>query len=391
MVDIGKIIVAPIMLLLIVLMGGLSHGLITTIIIFLIIFFGFNVSFMISLGISVLISGIINSLVNFRVSKESYVNFLRQLEVSKHMNLVKKHRLEGEHHSAISPPIYYKNKEYRAIELAKGLTKDTKKLTGFIILNEKDSSEINDKDKKEILGIYLFWRHIYFNPILGKINLTSLMKIHLKNYLKFQEQFKVMIEERKKEKYLGIKEDIRSILLDLDDEVYKQYPYVKKKTKMQLEIYDNLYELFTCPSDEICEKIMHLISQISQISQKENKYWCHRLKTWERLYKYHEIKISQLSNPNYKKISIGLLIDILKYIFKNKESAVSKETLGNIIVETSKIPRKKILKELNRKLGYHKFGIDSINHNIELNKSFKELNKLYISILSDPPIDKIRN
>jgi len=379
------------MLLMFILIGGLFHGLILTIILFLISIFLIKLNWVLSIGLSILISGIINSMVNFRVVKESAVVFMKQVEAPKYWQFIQKYKKNNERRFAISPPLIYKGKEYKIIEFSEGITRDYKKLTGFLILDKGKKVDLSEEVKKEVLGVYLFWRHIYNNPLLGEISLTPPIKHHLKNFLKFQEKFKKIIEERKKEEYKDFKEDFRNILIDLDEEVYKQYPYVKEKAEKELEIYNKLYSMFTKPSKEEYEKVIKLISDISKISQKENKYWQHRLNTWERLRKYYDFKIDELPNPDYKSLGFVIFIDLIKFLFKKQREIISDETIKEIVKETSKIPKKHILRMLNKYFLYHKLGIDAIKKNIELNQSFKQLAKMYDSLINDPPLQKIRN
>ncbi|HOW37127.1 MAG TPA: hypothetical protein PLK34_02675, partial [Candidatus Pacearchaeota archaeon] len=93
----------------------------------------------------------------------------------------------------------------------------------------------------------------------------------------------------------------------------------------------------------------------------------------------------------FKRAGIYALVDIIKYLISKKEPIITEDTLKEIIKESSKIPRKKLLKFLNNYFVLHKFGVDAIKRNIEINKKFREIADSYKRMNNNPQIEKIRS
>jgi len=213
--------------------------------------------------------------------------------------------------------------------------------------------------------------------------------------LKFQEAFKKQIGKRMEDNYLQVtllkNKEFSDILKNLDKEIYAQYPFVKEKLEIQISIFDSLYKLFTKPSDKIYENLMNKIERIAELSVEENKSWNHRLTTWNNLVKHYDLKIENLPKVNFKKTGFSAFKDLINYYLTKQKPIISEETIKSLIVEGTKIPRKKVLKFLNNYFVLHKAGIDAIKLNIEVNKKFKDLLIFHRQILDNPPMHKIRN
>ena len=338
---------------------------------------------------------------NFRVFLEALVVEIGNKDgMIKYRNEIFKHKEEGEKYRS-SVSIRFNGEDYRVVEFAKYFfnprAKNKDNLKGFLVFSEKDKNkQISLEEKRKVLGIYLFQRHIYFDNILGdNIPLKPHSKKIFKYQLKFQEVFKKQIKKRMKNKYSEVAflkgKEFSSILENLDKEVYEQYPFVKEKLEIEISIFDNLYNLFTKPSDRIYEGLMNKIEKIAELSVKENKAWSHRLTTWNNLVKHYDLKIDSLPEPNFKKTGFFALIDIINYFLTKQKPIISEKTIGSLMIEGTKIPKKKLLKFLNRYFVLHKTGIDAIKLNIEVNKRFKDLLNFHRQILDNSPVDKIRN
>jgi len=380
--------------------GVFTHGLITGIIFFLILIFATSLSWGYCLLIAFFLAGISNMTFNFRVFLESLIVEVEGKKgYTKFFSKFIKLQENGEK-TRSSVPIEINSKKYRVVEFARysfdPRAKNKNDLKGFMIFDDETEKEVkNEVLQKEILATYLFWRHIYFNnDMLGEIQLKPQSKKFFKEHLKFQEKFKIQIDKRKYEGYP--KEDFKNedfipILKKLDDEVNKQYPFVKEKIGIELDIFDSLYNLFTKPSDKLYGNLIEKIDKISELSSKENRFWSERVTTWNNLSKHYNLQIDNLPNPNFKRAGVYALIDIIKYLISKKEPIITEDTLKEIIKESSKIPRKKLLKFLNNYFVLHKFGVDAIKRNIEINKKFREIAESYKRMNNSPPIEKIRS
>jgi len=76
---------------------------------------------------------------------------------------------------------------------------------------------------------------------------------------------------------------------------------------------------------------------------------------------------------------------------KDKKDFIPEETIGSLIIESSKKIKKETMKFLNYYIVYHKFGIDAIKQNIEVNNNLKQIKDNYKRILSSDNTQKIRN
>jgi len=193
--------------------GAISHGLITLILSFLILSFWLNLKISSSVIFTVLISGTINMIFNFRVFLEALVvetegregSFRYWKEIAKYKKNEEKYRT--------SVSVGLNGKNYKVIEFAKYFfdprAKNKDDLKGFLIFSDADKNESVSLDtKKKILGIYLFWRHIYFDNVLGenkKLGLHTLFLLDLKpddgEYMKINEAIDYLINLEKKKKF----------------------------------------------------------------------------------------------------------------------------------------------------------------------------------------------
>lgn len=399
--DLMTIILSILFFIVSFIFGAISHGFITLILSFLILYFWLNLDVSFSILFAIIISGSLNMFSNFRVFLEALVVEIGNKEgIIKYWSEIFKHKKEGEKYRS-SVSIKFEGENYKVIEFAKYFfdprAKNKDDLKGFLVFFEKDKNkQISLETKRKVLGIYLFQRHIYFDNILGyHIPLKPHSKKIFKYQLKFQEAFKKQIEKRMENKYSEVaflkSKEFSDILKNLDKEVYEQYPFVKEKLEIEISIFDNLYNLFTKPSDKIYKNLMNKIEKIAKLSVEENKAWSHRLTTWNNLVKHYDLKIDSLPKPDFKKIGLSALIDLISYSLTKQKPIISEETIESLIVEGTKIPKKKILRFLNYYFVLHKAGIDAIKFNIEVNKKFKELLNFHRQILDNPPIDKIRD
>ena len=399
--DLQTIIFTVIFFIFTFIFGAIAHSLITLILSFLILHFLLNFQITFSIFFAILISGSLNMIFNFRVFLEALIVEIEGKDgILKYWKEISKYKKDEEKYRA-SVSIELDGKSYKVIEFAKYFfdprAKNKNDLKGFLIFSEEDKNkQINLEIKRKVLGIYLFQRHIYFEDILGKnIPLKSHSKKIFKYMLKFQEAFKKQIGKRMEDNYLQVTQlknkEFSDILKNLDEEVYAQYPFVKEKLEIEISIFDSLYKLFTKPSDKIYENLMNKIERIAELSVEENKSWSHRLTTWNNLVKHYDLKIENLPNVNFKKTGLSAFKDLISYYLTKQKPIISEETIKSLIVEGTKIPRKKILKFLNNYLVLHKAGIDAIKLNIEVNKKFKDLLIFHRQILNNPPIHKIRN
>jgi len=361
------------------------------------IYFILELSFSSSLFYSM---GIILILIIFqerRLIHESFITICSKIEGNfKFSDIIHRYKKSGER-ADISPIIFKKNKKYRVIEYGTyGFNpEDNKKLSGFVVLSGKGEL-VNEKNlANEIANIFLFWRYVYFNPILGK-KLKRGQKPYFEFLIKFQKRFKEEIEKRIKNEYKDISnlkdKEFVKILKELDQEVIDQYPFVIKKLEILLYIFDKIYKIFLNPSVEFYEEIYEKIEEISKISQEENQIWLKRLKTWENLYKYKKEEIEKLPDLNLKRIGAGLAGDIVNsMVLKQQIYPVGGATLVNLGIEGGKAIKKKTLRYVNDVWTRHKFGIDAIKSNIKMNNELKEIKNKYNQILSSDQSLKIRN
>lgn len=361
------------------------------------IYYFSDISF-ISATLYVLVGFVLISFIeDYKLIYESFINQYDSVYGSFKFSKISERYKKDNEKSKASPVISRQGKKYRVIEYGTYSfdPRDSKKLTGFIVLEEKGKLIADKSVANEIVNLYLLWREIYFEPILGK-DLKKNKKPLLKFWINFQDKFKENIETRKKEEYKAIEnikeKEFVDILKELDNEVIEQYPFVKQKLKLALDIFDKIYDIFLRPSAELYKEIYEKVEEIAKISQEENKVWTRRLRTWEKLYNYKKDKISKLPSPNFKWIGRGFLGDLINYaVLKQQLYPIGGGTIVGITIEGGKAVRKKTSKLINKYLTYHKFGIDAIKKNIEMNNGLKEIRDKYKQILFSDKTSKIRN
>ena len=339
----------------------------------------------------------LSMVLDYRLIKEGIINQFSLTYGNFRFNqLIQKYKKSNEKFS-VSPAISMNDKKYRVIEFGNYNFNptDSKKLVGFLVLSEDGKLLSNINESNKLVNIYLFWRKIYFNPILGK-NIKKNHKPLLKFWLNFQNKFKEIIDERQKEGYKKVSkiEDKKfvKILNELDNEVLEQYPFVTKKLRISIEIFDQIYDIFLYPSKEFYHKLFNEIDTIVDMGNEENKIWTKRLRNWENLYLYYDIKLNKMPEPKVKWLLTGLLGDLINFfILKQQLYLVGGGTIAGFTIESGKKIKKDTLRYLNRVLFYHKMGIDAIKKNIEINKSLKNVRDEYKQILSSNNISKIRN
>lgn len=314
----------------------------------------------------------------------------------KFFSLIKKYKKRNEKHR-FSPSILIESKKYHVIEFGTyGFDpRNIKTLTGFIII-DVDGNIIDNRNLcNELVNLYLFWRKVYFTPILGK-NIRENRKFLIKNWIKFQEKFKYAIEERIGDNYSKIssvkEKEYIEILKELDKEVLDQYSYVTNKLKLSLEIFDQLYDIFLMPSKELYSNIFSKIDTISTMGEEENKIWSKRLQTWEKLAKFYSHKIDAMPKPSFKFPILGFLGDLINFfILRQQEYPIGGGTIVGLSVEGSKTVKRGVYKYANEIFIRHKFGIDAIKTQIKLNGNLKDIRDEYRSILSSNNVPLIRN
>lgn len=339
----------------------------------------------------------INLVFEYKLFRETIINQADGTYANLKFNkILQKYKKNGEKYR-ISPIISVDNKKYRVAEFGTYTfdPRDSKKITGFVIFDENENIVNNENLCNEIVNIYLFWRKIYFEPILGKVIKES-RKNFIKNWIKFQEKFKASIEERIKNNYSKIsslkEKEYVEILKELDREVIDQYPFVTNKLKLSLEIFDKLYDIFLKPSRDFYYNVFDKIDKISRMGNEENIIWSKRLSTWERLTKFYEIKIERMPKANYKGLLLGLIGDLIDFFFlETKGYPVGSGTVLGLSVEGGKSAKKKVYKYINNTMAYHKFGIDAIKQQIETNKELIKVRNEYKNILLSNNTKIIRN
>lgn len=379
------------------LLKGLFNNLILILLISSGLFFLLKLSFISSLYYS---AGAILLLIIFQERKlvrESFISIYVKMEGNFRFSNIMYRFIKENEKVEISPPIYKKGQKYRVISYGVyGFNPtDNRKLLGFVVIDESGELVKDESLANEIVNLFLFWRHIYFNPILGeKLKLSK--KPYLKFWIKFQEKFKTEIEKRVNNEYKEIQavksEEFTKILKELDQEVLDQYSFVNQKLKLSLHVFDKIYDIFLKPSAEFYKEIYDTIEEMSKIAQDENIIWSKRLKTWENLYEYKKDEIKRLSDPHFKLVGIGILGDIVNSIvLKQQTLPIGGATLVGLTVEGSKAVKKKTLNYINEVITHHKFGIDAIKKNMEFNDELKDMKNKYKQILSANIANKIRN
>ncbi len=355
------------------------------------------ISYLLGFLVVLIFFTILNIILDYILIKESFINqFSSTYGSFKFSQLIQKYKKPNEKFK-VSPIISVNDKNYRVIEFGtyNFNPTDSKKLTGFLALTEEGKLLQDSNFSNELVNLYLFWRKIYFDPILGK-DIKKNHKPLLKSWLDFQDKFKDIIEKRQKNDYKKISnvknEEFVKILKELDTEVLDQYPFVTNKIKISLEIFDKIYDIFLYPSKEFYQETFNKINKIANISNEENKIWTKRLKTWENLYKHYRFEINKMSEPKFKWLFIGVLGDLIDFfVLKQHLYPIGGATIAGLTVEGSKKVKKETLKYLNHTLLYHKTGIDTIKNNIEVNKRLKNVRDEYKRILSSNNTSKIRN
>jgi hypothetical protein len=392
-----SLIVVPLSIVGVLLKGILKNFLFIVMLILIFYFFG-KISFITSLVYSVTITASLIVLQERKLIYETLINTCIKIEGNfRFSNIIEAYR-RGNEKSNISPIVLKGNNKYRVIEYGDyGFNPtDEKKLQGFIVINNKDGELVLDKNiANEIVNLFLFWRHIYFNPIFGK-NMAGNKKLYFKFWKKFQKKFKESILERQKNNYEMVSnlrgEKFVELLKELDKEVIEQSPFVMRKIELSFDILNQIYTIFLKPSAEFYKEIYEKIEELSKISQEENEIWSKRLRTWGNLYEFRKEKIEKLAKPNFKLVGLGILGDLIDSLFlKQQAYPVGGATIVSLAFEGSKLIKNKTVKYLNEILTHHKFGIEAIKNNIEFNNELKRTKEKYKQILSSDLTKKIRN
>jgi len=260
---------------------------------------------------------------------------------------------------------------------------------GFVVFDAKGNI-INDKNKlQEILKIYNIWHYFYINPLFAEINTNYYF---LKNVLYFNKLMIKAIKKRQANNYGQIlkktDEEYVTILKELDNQVLKQSPYLQAKVKAQLELIKSLYNIWEEPSDENYIRMEQLYKEIEENADKENVIWTIRLNYWHKLSEYTTKKIAKIK-PDMTITKKSIILTFIEAYITSKISGLG--LILDKLYELTKYPIKLLLFFYNKKIIYHKFGIDAIKKNIELNKRLKEISNKIISLRDEPLLHLIRN
>lgn len=375
---------------------GWFKGILDILIFSLLIWWIFHYSFYVSIIVVLIIKAIIILILDSKLIKQSFIttyySFVNNLRFS---SIVRKFWNQGEKSNI---PIVLKvgSKQYIVAEYSNILReKDISDIKGFLIINYDTEEIVKDENIiKDILRTYLIWRYIYFENILGE-DIKKESKPLIKSWIKFQDKFKEIIEKRIKDRYKSIKrlkdKEMVRILKELDNEVLKQYPYVTRKLKLELEIFNNIYNYFQYPSLELYKQFIDNVDEISKMGEEENKIWNKRLSTWSKLSSYKSIEIEKLPRPDIKRIGLGVIGDIIDCLLKQQIYPVGGATIVTTAIEGGKWARIKTRRFMNIYLTYHLFGINAIKKNIELNKKLKAVRDNYKRMWDSIPLNKVRS
>lgn len=310
--------------------------------------------------------------------------------------IITNNKKQGEYANC-SPIIRIKNNQYIVVEYRTSVKPTEKKdISGYTVINKKSKQIVlNDSKLKDILKVYNIWRYVYLNPVLGK-EIREDSKPYLKMWINFQNRFKKQIEENISDNYKKLSEienkEYVNLIKELDDQVLKQYPFLIKKLKLGLNILDNLYEIFRKPSLEFYSEIIKNLDDISKMTQRENEIWNKRLGTWKKLHSYYHKDIEKLPEPSFRLFKYGILADIIDFfVLRQQQYPTGGSTIVLGSLEAGKKVKKEVLKYLNKKLVYHKFGIDAIKSNIELNNNLKKIADSYKRIWNSVSLSNLRN
>jgi len=357
-----------------------------------------NFGFVLILGIVSLGFCILSIILDFRLTKKTFrTHFYTLINKFRFSSKIHKHRIGNEKFNA-SLPITMGNKKYVVIEYGKYKIdpRDEEKLTGFLVLNYDNGEYIEDSEiRKEMLKIYLMWRYVYFNPVLGKeIKTNKSMKLLIKNRIKFQKNIKKAIEDWSNNNYQKARKKFDKkfieILKYLDAQVLEQYPLLMERLEHQLWVIQNIYTLFEEPSYELYGELYQKINRMRDLADQENKIWGKRLATWKKLYSYKDLKIRKIPEPNFRWFFTGVFGDLIDYLFLESKFVLGGGTIAGVLVEGGKKLNKETRKLLNKIVNYQMFGINAIGRNIEANKRFEKIWVEYKRIWNNPPVSKIR-
>lgn len=376
---------------------GLILGIADILIIALLIWWFSPLSFFYSLFIILIIKVLLITILDFKLTKETTATFFYSiLNNMKHGFISSRFKKIGERTSA-SPKIKIGDKSYIVIAFETSLDpRREDKIAGHLILDYKTGEVIKDEELVEdILRTYNCWRHIYYNPILGK-NVKKSSKPMIRAWIRFHNKFKEVIEKRISNNYEEISEiknkEFIEILKKLDEEVINQNPYLIKKLGTELKIFSKIYDIFSKPSLESYQELINDIDFIAKMSQEENKVWTHRLNTWKKLCDYKDIEIGRLPEINFKRIGISIFGDLINYfLLKKKQHLIDTNTLATVVEEGSKKVKKEFLRFFNKYLVYHAMGINAIKKNIELNNNLKRVRDVYKQIWDSADLSKVRD
>ncbi|MEK6891615.1 MAG: hypothetical protein AABX25_00355 [Nanoarchaeota archaeon] len=309
-----------------------------------------------------------------------------------------KHFAKNGETTRTSLKIKIKNEYFRVIRFSKIVIKNMKfdkrereidKPEGFVVF-DKNRNIINDKNKlQEILKIYNIWHYFYINPLFAEINVNYYL---LKNGLYFNRLMIKAIKKRQSNNYSRIlkktDEEYVLILKELDNQVLKQSPYLQAKVKAQLELIISLYNIWEKPSDETYVKMEQLYKEIEENADNENVIWDIRLNYWHKLSDYYTNKIAKIK-PDMTITNKSIILTFI-------EMYITKQILGlglilDKLYELTKYPLKLLLFFYNKKIIYHKIGIDAIKKNIELNKRLKEISNKMTFLKDEPLLNLVRN
>jgi len=369
----------------------------TTIILSIIIISNF-LNFKKALVIVLIAHFILNSIIHFKHNVETiwstyYSNLFGIVLMPKYINFKKeKETIRVSLKIDISSSLYY---VVRFLKFKWSNVKFNKKIRqsdipeGYIVFDEEGNLVSNRSKLIKILELYNFWHHYYINPLFREIK-TNLFS--LKNSIYTNKLLIEGIKIRQFNNYNKIlkktDEHFVKILKELDNLVLGQSPFQVSKISAQISLINHLYEIWERPSSRLYEKIQGLFEELKTNASKENEILNKRQNYWHKLTEYRANNIINKLKPE-KIIKKTIFLSLIELII-TKQIPILGPILGTIY-ELSKIPLRFLLLLYNDKVIYHKFGIDMIKREIELNKNLKKISNVINTVKNQPTVSLIRN
>lgn len=312
-------------------------------------------------------------------------NMKKQMQVLKTM----KDMLKKGEGSLASPDIICQGKKYWVLRYGpQTLHRIQNVPTGFTVFTDQNEI-VNDLElSKKICRLYRIWEEFYIRPykvVRGRKLL--LWYSSLMNSI-FEE-----ISKRRLEGYeaLGMEDDEKSALKELDDEVYNFHKTDLELTQLEEKLLDIRSSIFEYPSEENIENLIMITKRFNELLLIQNQYLERRISAWTKyrniLEKKYKVKVN--FDFNIADLSFAAFVDLMKYVLTGH--IIPEGVLTDVAWETTKSVANARIAQAAMNLMVHLGGLESLKNQTNALVSMQKGLENYLNLWANEiPSDMVR-